>query len=53
MIRPILMRHGESTSDLGPRRIEGVADFPLTERGVAQAEALGHCTRHLTEMQGS
>lgn len=40
-MRLILMRHGESTSDLEPRRIEGMADFPLTETGLAQARALG------------
>lgn len=34
------MRHGESVADLEPRRLEGNADFPLTERGRWQAEAL-------------
>lgn len=40
MIRLVIMRHGESTSDLEPRRIEGMADFPLSDAGRAQAEAL-------------
>lgn len=41
MIRLILIRHGESTSDLEPRRIEGMADFPLSERGEWQVAQLG------------
>lgn len=41
MIRLILIRHGESTSDLEPRRIEGMADFPLSDRGHRQVAALG------------
>ncbi|HWI64544.1 MAG TPA: histidine phosphatase family protein [Symbiobacteriaceae bacterium] len=39
-MRILIMRHGESTSDLEPRRIEGMADFPLSAAGLAQAQAL-------------
>lgn len=40
MFRLVLCRHGESLADLEPRRIEGSADFPLSDRGHRQAAAL-------------
>lgn len=33
MIRLVLCRHGQSEADLEPRRIEGSANFALTELG--------------------
>lgn len=41
MLRLVIMRHGESLADLPPTRIEGSADFPLSERGQQQAALLG------------
>jgi broad specificity phosphatase PhoE len=41
-----LVRHGETAWNLIRRR-QGRLDSPLTERGVAQAEALGRCLREL------
>jgi broad specificity phosphatase PhoE len=40
VIRLLLCRHGQSTADLEPRRIEGSADNPLTDLGRRQSEAL-------------
>ena len=40
MFRLLIMRHGESEADLPPQRLEGNADFALTERGRQQAAAL-------------
>ena len=40
VIRFVLCRHGESLADLEPRRIEGSADFPLSDLGHQQAAAL-------------
>lgn len=40
MIRLIVIRHGESLADLEPTRIEGQADFPLSEKGEQQVRAL-------------
>lgn len=40
VIRLLLCRHGQSEGDLEPRRIEGNADFPLTDLGRRQGEAL-------------
>jgi broad specificity phosphatase PhoE len=41
-----LVRHGETAWNLIKRR-QGRQDSPLTERGVAQAKAMGHCLREL------
>jgi probable phosphoglycerate mutase len=41
-----LVRHGETVWNLIKRR-QGHLDSPLTERGVAQAEALGRCLHGL------
>lgn len=41
MVRLVLVRHGESTADLEPTRIEGAADFPLSETGERQVERVG------------
>lgn len=40
MLKLLICRHGESEADLEPRRIEGAADFPLTDKGHRQAERL-------------
>ncbi|HWI65291.1 MAG TPA: histidine phosphatase family protein [Symbiobacteriaceae bacterium] len=40
MIRLLICRHGQSAADLEPRCIEGNGDFPLTDLGFRQAEAL-------------
>jgi len=37
----LLVRHGETEGNL-QRRYQGGSDSPLTERGVAQAHAIGH-----------
>jgi probable phosphoglycerate mutase len=46
-----LVRHGETAWNLIGRR-QGRLDSPLTERGIAQAEALGRCLRKLIEFPG-
>lgn len=38
MMRLIIIRHGQSEADLEPVRLEGNADFPLTDLGRAQAQ---------------
>ena len=43
-----LVRHGETEWNLA-RRYQGWSDSPLTARGVAQAEAIGHRLRALPE----
>ena len=40
MLRLLLCRHGQSTPDLEPRCIEGSGDFPLTDLGRRQGQAL-------------
>lgn len=40
MIRVVIVRHGQSLADLEPRRLEGNADFPLSELGHQQAALL-------------
>jgi probable phosphoglycerate mutase len=47
----LLVRHGETEWNLA-RRIQGWGDSPLTQRGVAQAEALGRKLRELPEADG-
>lgn len=42
MFTLLLCRHGQSLADLEPRRIEGSADFPLSDLGRRQADLLGH-----------
>jgi len=46
-----LIRHGETEWNRA-RRYQGWSDSPLTARGVAQAEAVGHCLRALPEAAG-
>jgi broad specificity phosphatase PhoE len=46
-----LVRHGETAWNLIKRR-QGRLDSPLTERGVAQAEAIGRRLRELIEFPG-
>ena len=43
-----LVRHGETEWNLA-RRYQGWSDSPLTARGIAQAEAIGHRLRALPE----
>jgi probable phosphoglycerate mutase len=43
-----LVRHGETEWNRA-RRYQGWSDSPLTERGVAQAAAIGRCLRGLPE----
>ena len=43
-----LVRHGETEWNRA-RRYQGWSDSPLTERGIAQAEAIGRCLRALPE----
>jgi broad specificity phosphatase PhoE len=43
-----LVRHGETVWNL-ERRYQGSSDSPLTERGIAQAQAVGRCLRLLHE----
>lgn len=40
VMRLLLGRHGQSIGDVEPRRIEGSADFPLTDVGRKQAKML-------------
>ena len=44
----LLVRHGETEWNL-QRRIQGRFDSPLTERGVAQAHAIGQVVRRLSD----
>lgn len=46
----LLVRHGETEWNL-VRRYQGWGDSPLTERGVAQAEAIGRRLRALPEAE--
>jgi broad specificity phosphatase PhoE len=46
----LLVRHGETEWNL-ERRIQGRFDSPLTERGVAQAQAVGRLVRSLREAE--
>src|SRR5712692_8153285 len=43
-----LVRHGETEWNRA-RRYQGWSDSPLTERGIAQAKAIGHRLRALPE----
>lgn len=47
----LLVRHGETEWNL-VRRYQGWADSPLTERGAAQASAVGRRLRALPEAEG-
>jgi broad specificity phosphatase PhoE len=47
-----LVRHGETEWNR-VRRYQGWSDSPLTERGLAQAEAIGHLLRGLPEAQSA
>jgi len=47
-----LVRHGETEWNRA-RRYQGWADSPLTERGLAQAEAIGRLLRGLPEAQAA
>jgi probable phosphoglycerate mutase len=47
-----LVRHGETEWNR-VRRYQGWSDSPLTERGIAQAEAIGHCLAALPEAEGA
>ena len=44
----LLVRHGETEWNRA-RRYQGWSDSPLTARGVAQAEAIGHRLRTLPD----
>jgi probable phosphoglycerate mutase len=46
----LLVRHGETRWNL-ERRIQGRLDSPLTQRGVAQAQAVGRLLRRLPEAE--
>src|SRR5260370_16271800 len=48
----LLVRHGETEWNRA-RRYQGWSDSPLTARGIAQAEAIGHCLRALPEVAGA
>jgi broad specificity phosphatase PhoE len=47
----LLVRHGETEWNLA-RRIQGWGDSPLTERGIAQAEAIGRRLAGMPEARG-
>ncbi len=47
-----LVRHGETEWNRA-RRYQGWSDSPLTARGIAQAEAIGHRLRALPEADGA
>jgi broad specificity phosphatase PhoE len=47
-----LVRHGETEWNR-VRRYQGWSDSPLTERGLVQAEAIGHLLRDLPEAQSA
>ena len=47
-----LVRHGETEWNLA-RRYQGWSDSPLTERGLAQAEAIGRLLRRLPDAQAA
>lgn len=46
-----LVRHGETAWNLIKRR-QGRLDSPLTERGIAQAKAVGRCLRRFVDGSG-
>ena len=47
-----LVRHGETEWNRA-RRYQGWSDSPLTARGIAQAEAIGHRLRAISEASGA
>jgi broad specificity phosphatase PhoE len=48
----LLVRHGETEWNL-QRRYQGRSDSPLTERGVAQAHAIGRLLKTLPDVEGA
>jgi broad specificity phosphatase PhoE len=48
----LLIRHGETEWNL-QRRFQGRSDSPLTERGIAQAHAIGRFLKTLSDIQSA